>query len=174
MKKTRSKIIVNSRAIHLFYDTVHIVKNLRNNMLHRKRFSFPPFSCSDLCERITVAVLHEEEEKCQANLRAASSLFSRSPMYVLTAKFQSDPLERRYGQYSHMSGGWFLVSLKDVSQSENILEIKTLVKECFNVTQSLKVQEDYSHAEENLFPDVVQCLDDNRRIRFRPSSNVIG
>ena len=33
--------------------------------------------------------------------------------FVLTARFQSDPQERRFGQYRQMSGGRFLVSLKD-------------------------------------------------------------
>ena len=48
--------------------------------------------------------------------------------YVLTARLQSDPLERRFGQYRHMSGGRFLVSLKDTC-SEKILKLKRLLKE---------------------------------------------
>ena len=307
-EENKSKIFVSSQAIYMFYDTVHIVKNLRNNLLCRKRFLFPPFSCSDLCEPITVAGgevswsllhrVHEEDEKCQANLRAAPHLSSKvlhpsnvkqsvsvalaifdpsttaailkyfpraqdaadflqlihtwwlisnskavynsrnklgnavvpndgKPLflrkladwleewqdekipnsqkftlsaqtnvamvqtlrcqaaliedllsegykYVLTAKFQSDPLERRYGQYRQMSGGRFLVSLKDVSRSENILKIKTLVKEGFDVTPSLKVQEDYSHAEENLLFDVDQCLGDVESIQLGEESRQIS
>ena len=49
--------------------------------------------------------------------------------YFLTARLQSDPLERRYGQYRQMSGGRFLVSLKEVICSENILKMKSLLKE---------------------------------------------
>ena len=31
--------------------------------------------------------------------------------YVLTTRFQSDPLERRFSKYRQMSGGRFLVAL---------------------------------------------------------------
>ena len=49
--------------------------------------------------------------------------------FILTARLQSDPLERRFGQYRQMSGGRFLVSLKDTNCSENIIKIKSLLKE---------------------------------------------
>ena len=41
-----------------------------------------------------------------------------------------------------MSGGRFLVSINDVMRSENILNIKSLVKEGFNIDTSLKENED--------------------------------
>ena len=53
-------------------------------------------------------------------------------------QFQSDPLGKRYGQYRQISGRKFLVSVKDVIRSENILKIKSLVKEGFNIDSSLK------------------------------------
>ena len=83
------KIILNNHLIYIFYDSVHIVKNLRNNLLSRKRFLFPPFSCDAIAisEPITIAGgeiswsllhrVHEEDEKCQANLRAAPHLSSK-------------------------------------------------------------------------------------------------
>ena len=49
--------------------------------------------------------------------------------YFLTARLQSDPLDRRYGQYRQMSGGGFLVSLKKVLCSESILKTKSILKE---------------------------------------------
>ena len=57
--------------------------------------------------------------------------------YVLTAKFQSDPLEKRYGQYRQMSGGRFLVSLHDVIRSEKILKIKSLLMENLDVKEEV-------------------------------------
>ena len=42
--------------------------------------------------------------------------------FVLTVRFQSNSLERRYGQSRQLSGGRFLVSLKDVNCSEKNLE----------------------------------------------------
>ena len=33
----------NSRKIYLFYDTVHLMKNIRNNLLNKKNFVFSEF-----------------------------------------------------------------------------------------------------------------------------------
>ena len=63
--------------------------------------------------------------------------------FVLTSRFQSDPLERRYGQYQQMSGGRFVVSLKEVLCSENIIKIKSLVKEGFHIEGRMKVITDH-------------------------------
>ena len=49
--------------------------------------------------------------------------------YVLVARFQSDPLERRFSQYRQMSGGRFLVGLREVSCSERILACRSLILE---------------------------------------------
>ena len=58
--------------------------------------------------------------------------------FVMTIWFQSDALERRYGQYRQMSGGRFLVSLKDVNCSEKILKIKSLMKEGIDINQNVQ------------------------------------
>ena len=49
--------------------------------------------------------------------------------FVLTSRFQGDPLERQFGQYCQMSGGRFLVGLWDETSSEKIIKIKSLLKE---------------------------------------------
>ena len=49
--------------------------------------------------------------------------------YVLVARFQSDPLERRFSQYRQMNGGRFLVSLREVLHSERILACRSLILE---------------------------------------------
>ena len=43
-------------------------------------------------------------------------------------KMQSDALERRFSQYRQMSGGRFLVSLREVRSSEKIIQYKALLK----------------------------------------------
>ena len=48
--------------------------------------------------------------------------------FVLTSRFQRNPLERRYGQNRQMSGGKFLVGLQDVTSSKKIIKIKSLQK----------------------------------------------
>ena len=37
----------NSSKTYLFYDTVHLMKNIRNKLLNKKRFVFPEFSYDD-------------------------------------------------------------------------------------------------------------------------------
>ena len=48
--------------------------------------------------------------------------------FILTARFQSDPLERRFGQYRQMSGGPFLVGLKDTICSEKNFQNQMFVE----------------------------------------------
>ena len=78
------KISFNGKPIYLFYDSVHIMKNLRNNLLIRKRFLFPPFVSDDLKTSVMVPGgeiswsllhrVHEEDTKCKGNIRAAPKL----------------------------------------------------------------------------------------------------
>ena len=56
-------------------------------------------------------------------------LQSNGQEFVSTARFQSDPIERRFGQYRQMSGGRFLISEKDINISEKILMINALINE---------------------------------------------
>ena len=56
-------------------------------------------------------------------------LFQEGYNYVLTARFQIDPVERRFSRYRQMNGGNFLVSLREVCNSEKILLIQGLVRE---------------------------------------------
>ena len=48
--------------------------------------------------------------------------------YILTARLQSDPIERRFSQYRQMSGGRFLVSLREVPNTERIFTCRSLIK----------------------------------------------
>ena len=45
-------------------------------------------------------------------------LFDDGYNFILTARFQSDPLERHLDQYRQMNGGRFLVGSKDTKCSE--------------------------------------------------------
>ena len=49
--------------------------------------------------------------RCQANL--IENLFNYDYDFILTAHFQSNPLEWRFSKCRGMSGGFFLISLKD-------------------------------------------------------------
>ena len=52
--------------------------------------------------------------------------------FVMTSRLQSDPIERRFSQYRQMSGGRFLVSLREVTNSERIIRCRSLVKADIN------------------------------------------
>lgn len=58
-----------------------------------------------------------------------TDLLNENYSYVLTSRFQSDPIERRFSKYRQMSGGRFLVSLREVNNSEKILAISSVLKE---------------------------------------------
>ena len=51
---------------------------------------------------------------------------------MLTVRFQSDALERRFSRYRQMNGGNFLVGLREVQSSEKILLLRIMVKEGIN------------------------------------------
>lgn len=302
-------IHINDKRTYLFHDSVHIIKNIRNNLLGRKRLIFPPFSSDALKElsfdikggEVTWALLHnvyEKDKQCQANLRAApkitasvlhpgnckqsvpvalavfdpstiaairnyfpdkedsagflnliyvwwtisnskvrfnsrdklgdaavkndgkpeflrsfadwvdtwqnqklrntekftlsaqtsaalcrtlrcqaaliEDLLSEGKEFVLTARFQSDPIERRFGQYRQMSGGRFLISAKDVSTSENIIRIKTLINQGCEIDSSVKIYNTASEMTEKLRTDVEEALGEAESIELNEDSRKIS
>ena len=68
--------------------------------------------------------------KSSADLR--DHLLNEGYTYILTNHFQSNPLECKFSKYRQMSGGRFLVGLREVESSEKILQIKSLMKEDIN------------------------------------------
>ena len=52
--------------------------------------------------------------------------------FILTARIQSDPIERHFSQYRQMIGGRFLFSLREVLNTERILSCYSLVKKDIN------------------------------------------
>ena len=73
-----------SMKTYLLFDMVHLIKNVRNNLLANKKFVFPKFSFDGFEDKIEVAngyvdwalfhKVHEEDKKLQANLRKAPKL----------------------------------------------------------------------------------------------------
>ena len=91
---------------------------------------------------------------CQASL--IENFLSDGFKFVLTARFQSDAIERRFGQYRQMRGGRFLVGLKDVIWSERILKIKSLVKESIDIKDDIKVTENEDVIQQELFDNIMK------------------
>jgi len=70
---------------------------------------------------------------CRSLAAIIEGLLSEGYDYVLTARFQTDFLERRFSRYRQMSGGRFLVSLREVINSEKIISLLSLLKVGINV-----------------------------------------
>ena len=88
--------------------------------------SCPYFTLSPQTSKAIITSL-----KCQAML--IEDLLSEGYKYVITSRFQSDPLERHFSKYRQMNGGNFLVSLREVNNSEKILKIRSLIKEDIDI-----------------------------------------
>ena len=76
-------------------------------------------------------------------------LLNEGYQYVMTRRLQSDPIENRFSQYRQMSGGRFLVSLREVLTSERILACRSLLKEGIDI---------WSHKEEEDAEEVQNFL----------------
>ena len=70
-----------------FFDSVHLMKNIRNNLLNNKRFLFPAFSFSGFYDQINCDGgeiswklfhdVYEKDEKLQSNLRKAPKISAK-------------------------------------------------------------------------------------------------
>ena len=76
-----------SMKTYLFFDIVHLIKNVRNNLLSKKKFVFPKFSFELFEDKIEVDAgfvdwsllhkVHEKDSHLQANLRKAPEITSQ-------------------------------------------------------------------------------------------------
>ena len=125
------------------------------------------FSLTSQTVSALVRTLH-----CHADL--LEDLLKEGYQYVLTSRFQSDPLERRFGQYRQMSGGRFLVGLREATSSEKIIKIKTLLKEGVNIDENVQ-EEDIDQGAEfecllndekiiNCSPECLSLSNDSREV----------
>ena len=94
---------------------------------------------------------------CLASL--IEDLLGQEYDFVLTSRFQIDPLERRFRQYRQMSGGRFLVGQRYVTSSEKIIKIKSLLKEDLDIDN---VRADNTNDDETTsrllsHPGIVSC-----------------
>ena len=112
--------------------------------------------------------------RCHANL--IEEFLQEEYQFVLTAEFQSDPVERRFGQYRLKSGGRFLISVqaKDISTSEKILKVMSLVKEGFDIDKSVKIKDHIKESEENLLSAAEEVLGDVDSIKLNATSKSVS
>ena len=80
-------MLYESQKIYLFFDTVHLIKSIRNNLLNYRRFLFPSFSFNDFKDPINFQggelswkTFHEVSEKdalLEAHLKKAPKMNSK-------------------------------------------------------------------------------------------------
>ena len=68
--------------------------------------------------------------RCIASL--SDDLLNENYDYILTSRFQSDTVKRNFSKYKQMSGGRFLVSLREINNSEKILLLNSIIKADLN------------------------------------------
>lgn len=87
--------------------------------------------------------------------------------YVLLGKFQTDNLESRFGNYRQLSGSNYLVSVKEVLQSEKKLKVKSLLN-LFSSNKGTITIRDYLIN----FSDEKQQRCDNNFVSSFPYNNI--
>ena len=80
-------VMIDQEPVYLFFDAVHLIKNVRNNLLARKRLIFPPFSFNGFQEKLDVPGgeiswkllhdVHDIDKSLSANLKKAPKLNSK-------------------------------------------------------------------------------------------------
>jgi hypothetical protein len=101
--------------------------------------------------------------------------------YILTARLQTDPLERHFGKVRQMSGGRFLVGLREFQSSQKIICMKSLLKagiECWDErVKSVNTQTfDKLHAELTKISNDIQentLCEDSREVAIELSGYVV-
>ena len=63
-------------------------------------------------------------------------LLNENNIYILTVIFQSYPIKRYFRNYMQMSEGNFLVSTREVNNSEKLLALNNFIKEDASLSES--------------------------------------
>ena len=107
-----------------------ITKNNRENLVHLADFAewikifrdYPGPSWT----KETITATHQT---LTATIKLVEYLLDKKGFsYVLTGKFQSDPIERQFGRYRQSSGGNYFISTRQVLESEKLIRVKNIVK----------------------------------------------
>lgn len=86
--------------------------------------------------------------RCIANLNYG--LPNGNYNYILASRFQGDLIECQFSKYGQLSGGSFLVSLREANNLEKILSLNSIIK------ANLNFEEENIYAE-NITDSVTEC-----------------
>ena len=80
-------VMIDQEPVYLFFYAVHLIKNVRNNLLANKKLIFPPFSFNGFQEKLDVPGgeiswkllhdVHDNDKSLSANLKKAPKLNSK-------------------------------------------------------------------------------------------------
>ncbi len=65
-------------------------------------------------------------------------LTKKSYQYVLLGKFQSDPIESRFGWYRQLAGANYYLSVRQLLEAEKCIQLKSLLKFSKHSLEDLK------------------------------------
>ena len=113
------------------------------------------------CEKFTLTSQTASAFVRTLKCHAIEDLLAEGYDFIMTSRFQSDPLERRFGQYRQISGGRFLVGLREATSSEKIIKLKTLLKDDIDISNIMDSNVEHDENIETLLHHVdLSCCSD--------------
>ena len=94
--------------------------------------------------------------------------------FIMTSRFQSDPLEKRFGQFQQMSGGRFLVGLREATSSGKIIKLKTLLKNDISISNIMDSNVEHDENVETLLHHVDLSCRSDKMVTLSEDSRQVG
>ena len=140
--------IYESQKMYLFFDTVHLIKSVRNNLLNYKRFLFPSFNFNDFKDPINLQggeiswkTFHDVSEKdalleahlkkaptlnckvlhpgnCKQNVPVALAIFNETTSAAIEQYF---PERKESADFLRLFNTWWIISNSKNRFSNHIL-----------------------------------------------------
>ena len=92
----------------------------------------------------------------------------------MTSRFQSDPLERQFGQYRQMSGERFLIGLREATSSEKIIKLKTLLKNDLDISNIMDSNVEHDENIETSLHHVILSRCSDEMVTLSEDSRELG
>ena len=128
------------------------------------------------CEKFTLtsqtASAFVRTLKCHSSL--IEDLLAEGYDFIMTSRFQSDPLERRFGQYRLMSGGRFLVGLREATSSGKIIKLKTLLKNDISISNIMESNVEHDENVETLLHHIDLSCRSDKMVTLSEDSRQVG
>ena len=94
--------------------------------------------------------------------------------FIMTSRFQSDPLEKRFGQFQQMSGGRFLVGLREATSSGKIIKLKTLLKNDISISNIMESNVEHDENVETLLHHIDLSCRSDKMVTLSEDSRQVG